>query len=262
MKHIKPRRRSSAKTRALIALFCAIFLAGLVIVLWPQLVGVHLSHQAHVAVSEFFDISEAPSSADKNNGVTFEYVDGPVPSPSPRPYPELYEAMRQYNENIYANGQSGLTDAWAYQQPSFDLASYGIEDGVIGVINIPAMDIELPIYLGATYDNMAAGAVHLSQTSLPIGGDNTNCVIAAHRGWYGAPYFRYIDVLQPGDEIYITNLWETLTYKVSEIKVINPNDIDEILIQPGRELLTLLTCHPYASGGKYRYAVYCERVKG
>ena len=262
MKHIKPRRRTSAKTRALIALFCAVFLAGLVIVLWPQLVGVHLSHQAHVAVSEFFDMSKATDSAATDSDVTFEYVDGPVVSPTPRPYPELYEAMRQYNENIYANGQSGLTDAWAYQQPSFDLASYGIEDGVIGVINIPAMDIELPIYLGATYDNMAAGAVHLSQTSLPIGGDNTNCVIAAHRGWYGAPYFRYIDVLQPGDEIYITNLWETLTYKVSEIKVINPNDIDEILIQPGRELLTLLTCHPYASGGKYRYAVYCERVRG
>ena len=262
MKHIKPRRRSSAKTRALIALFCAIFLAGLVIVLWPQLVGVHLSHQAHVAVSEFFDMSKATDSAATDSDVTFEYVDGPVVSPTPRPYPELYEAMRQYNENIYANGQSGLTDAWAYQQPSFDLASYGIEDGVIGVIRIPAMDIELPIYLGATYDNMAAGAVHLSQTSLPIGGENTNCVIAAHRGWYGAPYFRYIDVLQPGDEIYITNLWETLTYTVSEIKIINPNDIDEILIQPGRELLTLLTCHPYASGGKYRYAVYCERVKG
>ena len=259
MKHIKPRRRTSAKTRALIALFCTVFLAGLVIVLWPQLVGAHLTYRSHVAVSEFFDMSSAASTGPD---VTFEYVDGPVVSPTPRPYPELYEAMRQYNENIYANGQSGLTDAWAYQQPSFDLAAYGIEDGVIGVINIPAMDIELPIYLGATYDNMAAGAVHLSQTSLPIGGDNTNCVIAAHRGWYGAPYFRYIDVLQPGDEIYITNLWETLTYKVSEIKVINPNDIDEILIQPGRELLTLLTCHPYASGGKYRYAVYCERVKG
>ena len=73
---------------------------------------------------------------------------GPYRPHPPRPYPELYEAMRQYNENIYANGQSGLTDAWAYQQPSFDLTAYGIEDGVIGVINIPAMDIELPIYLG------------------------------------------------------------------------------------------------------------------
>ena len=259
MKHIKPRRRNTAKTRALIALFCAVFLAGLTILLWPKLVGAHLTYQAHVAVSEFYDMSAASSSGNDND-VTFEYMDGPMSSPMPRPYPELYEAMRQYNAQIYANGQRGLTDAWAYQQASFDLAAYGVEDGAMGVISIPKMDVELPIYLGATYDNMAAGAVHLSQTSLPIGGENTNCVIAAHRGWYGAPYFRYIDLLEVGDEVYITNLWETLTYKVTSIKVIEPNDIDEILIQPGRDMLTLLTCHPYASGGRYRYVVYCDRM--
>ena len=258
MKHVKPRRGLSAKAKALIALFCAIFLAGLTIALWPELVGIHLTHQAHVAVSEFFDMSAA-SGTGSGSDVTFEYVDGPT---TPRPYAELYEAMKKYNSEIYANGQAGLTDAWAYQEASFDLAAYGVADSAIGVISIPKMDVELPIYLGATYDNMAAGAVHLSQTSLPIGGPDTNCVIAAHRGWYGAPYFRYIDLLEVGDEVYVTNLWETLTYKVSEIKVIEPNDIDEILIQPGRELLTLLTCHPYASGGKYRYAVYCERVRG
>lgn len=59
----------------------------------------------------------------------------------------------------------------------------------------------------------------------------------------------------------VTNLWETLTYRVCEIKIIDPHDVTEILIQPGRELLTLLTCHPYASGGKQRYVVYCERVE-
>ena len=132
----------------------------------------------------------------------------------------------------------------------------------MGVISIPKMDVELPIFLGATYDNMAKGAVHLSQTSLPIGGMDTNCVIAAHQGWYSAPYFRYIELLEVGDELYITNLWETLTYEVTSIKVIEPNDIDEILIQPGRDMLTLLTCHPYASGGRYRYVVYCDRVIG
>ena len=257
MKHIKPRRGPSAKTRALIALFSATFLAGLTIFLWPELVGAHLNYQAHVAVSEFFDMSAA---TENDNDVTFEYVDGPTASPTPRPYAELYEAMQQYNAQIYESGQAGLTDAWAYQQASFDLTAYGVEDGAMGVISIPKMDVELPIYLGATYDNMAKGAVHLSQTSLPIGGIDTNCVIAAHRGWYGAPYFRYIDLLEAGDEVYITNLWETLTYEVTSIKVIEPNDIDEILIQPGRDMLTLLTCHPYASGGRYRYVVYCDRV--
>ena len=98
-------------------------------------------------------------------------------------------------------------------------------------------------------------------TSLPIGGENTNCIIAGHRGYNGASYFRYIDKLKVGDAVYITNLWERLTYRVCEIKIIAPHDVTEILIQPGRELLTLLTCHPYASGGRQRYVVYCERVK-
>ena len=74
-------------------------------------------------------------------------------------------------------------------------------------------------------------------------------------------YFLYIELLQYGDEVYITNLWETLTYKVVDIKIINPNDVNAILIQKGRDLVTLLTCHPYGSDGLYRYLVFCERVK-
>ena len=122
------------------------------------------------------------------------------------------------------------------------------------------MDLEMPIYLGATEQHMADGAAHMSQTSLPIGGENTNCVIAGHRGYSGASYFRYIDTLKVGDLVYVTNLWETLTYRVSEIQIIDPHEVEKILIQPGRELLTLLTCHPYASGGRQRYVVFCERI--
>lgn len=118
----------------------------------------------------------------------------------------------------------------------------------------------MPIYLGATNQHMADGAAHLSQTSLLIGGENTNCVIAGHRSYGGASYFRYIEKLQIGDIVTATNLWEQLTYQVAKIKIIYPYQVEEILIQPGRELLTLLTCHPYASGGKQRYLVICERV--
>ena len=245
--------------KVLIFFLLLIFTAGLVYCLWPQIMGLKLGYESHVAVSEFFELAETAEA--EKPGVSFEYVDAPALEESvPNDYPELFAAMQEYNREIYATGQSGLRDAWAYQQPSFSLTDYGVESNTIGVINIPAMNVELPIYLGATSENMAKGAVHLSQTSLPIGGENTNCVIAAHRGWYGAPYFRYIDILKIGDEVKITNLWETLTYKVSEVKIIDPDDIDEILIQPGRELLTLVTCHPYASGGLYRYVVYCERV--
>lgn len=67
-------------------------------------------------------------------------------------------------------------------------------------------------------------------------------------------------MLEPGDEVYITNIWETLTYRVTDIRIVNPNEIDAILIQSGKDMITLLTCHPYGSGGLYRYLVYCKRV--
>ena len=63
-----------------------------------------------------------------------------------------------------------------------------------------------------------------------------------------------------GDEVTVTTLWDTLTYTVTDIQIIQPHEVEMIKIQPNRDLLTLLTCHPYASGGKQRYVVYCERI--
>lgn len=178
----------------------------------------------------------------------------------PREYQALWDAMVSYNDVIWEEKQAGLCDPWAYQQPSFTLGEYGLEEEVFGVLSIPALDLEMPLYLGATASHMAEGAAHLSQTSLPIGGRNTNCVIAGHRGWNGADYFRYITELQPGDEVMITNLWETLTYRVTDTRIIMPNEVEQILIQEGRDMITLLTCHPYASGGKQRFLIFCDRV--
>lgn len=178
----------------------------------------------------------------------------------PREYQALWDAMVSYNNVIWEEKQAGLCDPWAYQQPSFTLGEYGLEEEVFGVLSIPALDLEMPLYLGATASHMAEGAAHLSQTSLPIGGRNTNCVIAGHRGWNGADYFRYITELKPGDEVMITNLWETLTYRVTDTRIIMPNEVEQILIQEGRDMITLLTCHPYASGGKQRFLIFCDRV--
>jgi sortase A len=128
------------------------------------------------------------------------------------------------------------------------------------VISIPSLELDLPLYLGASDENLSKGAAVLSQTSIPIGGNNTNCVVAGHRGWYGASYFRYLNKLQSGDEVIITNLWESLRYTVVEITTIKPNDVEAIHIRENRDLLTLLTCHPPASGGKERLLVFCERT--
>lgn len=178
----------------------------------------------------------------------------------PMAHAQLWADMQAYNETIYAEGQSGLSGENAYEQASFILADYGIEDEIFGVISIPALDLEMPIYLGATKQNMAAGAAHMSQTSLPIGGENTNTVIAGHRGWNGAAYFLFIPQLKIGDIVTVTNLWKILTYEVVETKIITPYNVEAIHIQEGRELLTLLTCHPPATGGRERYLVFCERV--
>ena len=176
-------------------------------------------------------------------------------------YPELLADLQGYNQRIYTERQAGLADALACEEPAVLLRDYGVEDEVIGVLEIPTLELVMPVYLGASDSHLAAGAAVLGNTSAPIGGVSTNCVIAGHREWYGADYFRHIDRLQVGDMVTVTNLWKTLTYTVVDMKIIQPDQVDKIKIQPGRDLLTLITCHPYASGGRQRLVVYCERRK-
>ena len=243
-------------------LMILVFLSGLGVLLYPYIRGYLVDRQIERTAEEFLSrvetdpISPYPSESQ---------LDQDTPSDSPEPtepdtYTDLWRDMVDYNKEIYINGQKGLDCKLAYEDPSFVLADYGLESEVFAVISIPALELEMPVFLGANYRHMADGAALLGQTSIPIGGKNTNCIIAGHRGWGGASYFRYVDKLQPGDEVIITNLWETLQYRVAEIQIIQPNEVEQILIKPGQELVTLLTCHPYASGGRQRYLVICERL--
>ena len=175
-------------------------------------------------------------------------------------YAELRRAMFEYNEKLYLSGQSGLIDQLSYEKPDFLLSDYGIDSDILGYITIPAIDIKLPIYNGASTENMAKGAAYLAHTSLPVGGDNTNCVIAAHTRYKSIYMFKRITELNVGDKIYITNFWETLVYQVVETKVIHPNDSQNIYIKANRSLITLSTCHPYPDNYQ-RYLVYAELVK-
>ena len=213
--------------------------AGVCVMLWPVFTGNRLQSSAATAVQEFL--------AERNE--------------SEQQYPELLAALQEYNRQLYKEKQCNLTDLEACEEPAADLVTYGIEDEIIGVLEIPAMELTMPVYLGASDDHLAAGAAVLGNTSAPVGGENSNCVIAGHRGWRGADYFRHIDRLQVGDAVKLTNLWETLTYTVADTQIIQPHEVDKIKIQQSRVLLTLLTCHPYASGGRQRYVVYCERIE-
>ncbi len=173
-------------------------------------------------------------------------------------YRQLLEQMESYNQKIYQEKQQSLCDAWSYTQNVFDFPAFGLEDDMIGYLTIEAMDLELPLYIGANYDNMTKGGAVLAQTSMPIGGENTNCVIAAHRGWRGEAMFRDIEVLKPGDVVKLTNLWEELYYQVEKTIAIRPEDIDAVKILEGRDMVTLITCHPYTHNYQ-RYVVYCTR---
>ena len=224
------------KTALVLAALLAV--AGICVILWPVFTGQRLQADTDAAVQEFLVERNEPE----------------------QQCPELRAELQAYNQRIYTEKQSGFVDLKACEEPAVDLTAYGIEDEIIGVLEIPAMELTMPVYLGASDDHLAAGAAVLGNTSAPIGGDNTNCVIAGHRGWKGAVYFRHIDRLQVGDTVQLTNLWETLTYTVTDIQVIQPHEVEKIKIQPNRDLLTLLTCHPYASGGRQRYVVCCERT--
>ena len=229
--------------------------------LYPALNGLWVEQTMHRDSEDFLLLLEedAERIAVENSYVIPGEPESEKPD-LPEQYSQLWLDMKAYNEAIFREGQNGLADPSAYEDACFWLSDYGLDSEVFGVLSIPKLDLQMPIYMGATKENMAAGAAVMGQTSLPIGGSDTNCVLAGHRGWNGAAYFLYINQLEPGDTVTVTNLWETLNYQVKETRIIDPNDVEAILIQPGHELLTLLTCHPPASGGKQRYLVFCERT--
>lgn len=177
----------------------------------------------------------------------------------PKEKDSLYKEAIQYNQKIYTEGQKNLKDVWSYRTLPIELKD---SKSNFGYIRIKKMNVKLPLYLGATLENMRKGAAIMGETSLPLGTKNSNCVIAAHRGYEGIPYFREIERLKVGDRVIIKNPWEKLTYRVEEIKIVQPDDSDQIKIQKGKDMVTLLTCHPYRSHGRYRYVVYCIRDHG
>ena len=257
------KNRGAGKT-ILLMLYVLLFLSGLAVFFYPTMHGIWIEYMLRRDAEEFlsFVYTEAYKPREDTTQVTVTTPGSLEPEETlPEQYPELWQQMKAYNENIFRTGQEGLSDEASYEVPSFLLADYGLESEVFAVLTIPKLDLEMPLYLGATRQHMADGAAHMSETSLPIGGINTNCVIAGHRGWNGAAYFLYIPNLEKGDIVTITNLWEVLIYEVVDTKIITPYDVESIHIQPNRDLITLLTCHPPATGGRERYLVFCERIQ-
>ena len=121
----------------------------------------------------------------------------------------------------------------------------------------PSIGLNIPLYLGAGDYNMAWGSAHLYHTSLPLGGESTNTVIAGHTGYFGMIVFDYLPLLSEGDIVSVTTYFDTLDYRVVAKKEITATETNDLYISKGKDLLTLITC---ARMGKSRCEVICERA--
>ena len=133
------------------------------------------------------------------------------------------------------------------------------EAGIMGRIRIPSIDVDLPIYHGTSEETLLKGAGHLEGTSLPVGGDSTRTVITAHRGLPEATLFNNLDQVKEGDTFTLEVFGEVLTYRVFSTQVVEPQDSQAVLVEPGRDLATLITCTPLGVNS-HRILVTGERI--
>lgn len=119
------------------------------------------------------------------------------------------------------------------------------KNGIMGVLNIPSIDVRLPVYHGTDEEILKEGAGHLIGSSVPIGGKNTHSVLTGHRGLASARLFTRLDELTTGDEFFLEILGKKLVYQVEEIRVIRPDEVEYLEIRSGEDLVSLVTCTPY-----------------
>ncbi|WP_137652712.1 class C sortase [Bifidobacterium moukalabense] len=182
------------------------------------------------------------------------------------PFPQARDRIRaaqEYNTRLAASGQQVLGEA----VDPFDIANGSSQassqsdskaskdteyqslldtgNGIMGAVEIPKINVNLPIYHGTGEDQLALGAGHLYGTSLPVGGTSTHTVITGHRGLVKALMFTRLDEMVEGDFIYLKVMGETLAYQVDDISIIKPDDTSKLRVVDGQDRLTLMTCTPY-----------------
>ena len=174
-------------------------------------------------INNKFAVSTISDYTEKINNVKDEEVD------------DLIKNINKYNYDLFnGTAENELPDC------------LNIHEGdVLGYIEIPSINIKLPIYYGTSVDILKKGVGVLEGTSLPVGGENTHSVLSAHTGLANQKLFTDIDKLKDGDVFYLHILKKDLAYKVNQIKVIHPDEIDELKISDDKDYVTLLTCYPY-----------------
>ena len=158
-------------------------------------------------------------------------------------YDAIWEAARQYNRSLLdrSNRFRLSQEQKAEYERLLDVSGVG----VMGYIEIPEIDVSLPIYHGAEDSVLQVAVGHLEWTSLPVGGESTHCVLSGHRGLPSAKLFTNLDKLREGDTFLLRVLDEILTYEVDQILIVEPQDTAALEIVEGQDYCTLVTCTPY-----------------
>ena len=197
------------------------FLVGICILLYP-------------AFSDFWN-SKTQSRAITNYETVLENL-------KPEDYTAIFEKAYAYNKALYETNYPLMDykDVPGY----YDTLSVTDND-MIGYLKIERIGLELPIYHGTSDDVLNKGVGHLQGSSLPVGGENTHCVMSAHRGLPSSRLFTDLDRMETGDTFQIIVLDQVLTYQVDFIKIIEPADVNDLRIIDGGDYCTLFTCTPY-----------------
>ena len=197
------------------------FLIGISVLLYP-------------AFSNYWN-SKTQSRAIVNYESVLEHLD-------PEDYSAMFQAAYDYNEALYAVDYPLMNHK---EVPGYYDALKLEGTSIIGYVKIDKIGVELPVYHGTSDEVLSRGVGHLEGSSLPVGGENTHCVMSAHRGLPSAKLFTDLDRLELGDTFQITVLDQVLTYQVDQVKVITPREIDDLQIVEGKDYCTLFTCTPY-----------------
>lgn len=221
-----------------------IFLAGLSLLLYPFVANQWNNHRQKQLISSYEDnLTQMTEAGDIDYAKELKkaqaYNDALVPSILPDSF--AVADAREEEDSTYMNCLN-LTG-----------------DGMMGTIEIPKIQVKLPIYHTTEATVLEKAAGHLEGSSLPIGGENSHAVISAHRGLPSASLFTDLDKLELGDHFLIHVLDETLAYEVDDIQVVEPEDTESLAVEPDEDLVTLLTCTPYGVNS-HRLLVQGHRV--
>ena len=158
-------------------------------------------------------------------------------------YKKILSDAKKYNKEL-------LTRIDRFRPSTEEMAEYNslldlTGTGIMGYIDIPKIHVSLPIYHGTSDAVLSAAIGHIPGSSLPVGGKSTHCVLSGHRGLPSAKLFSDLDKIFEGDTFVIHTLKEELTYQVDQIRIVKPEQVDDITIENGKDYCTLVTCTPY-----------------